>query len=65
MKYAAIAIALLAVVALASAPGCGGKSESDVTTLEKAREDAAKEITPQNAGSELEKITKEIEADNE
>ncbi len=65
MRYAAIAIALIALFALASAPGCGGKSESDVTTLEQAREEAAKEITPQNAGAELEKITREIDADNE
>ena len=65
MRYVVIVIALFALVALAGLPGCGGKSESEVTTLEKAREEAGKEITPQNADAELEKLKKEIESDTE
>ncbi len=65
MRYVVIVIALFSVVALAGLPGCGGKSDSDVTTLNEAREEAEKQITPQNADAELEKLKKEIESDKE
>ncbi len=65
MRYVVIVIALFSVFAVAGLPGCGGGSDSDVTTLNKAREDAAKQITPQNADAELQKLKQEIEADKE
>ena len=65
MRYVVIVIVLFSVAAVAGLPGCGDSSDTDVTTLNRAREDAATQITPQNADAELEKLKKEIAADTE
>ena len=46
--------------------GCGGSDEdaTAVKTMEEYRDNAAKEIDKDNAEAELEKLTKEIDADN-
>jgi hypothetical protein len=66
-----ITIAVAMLVASFLLPGCstapsGGtapEETTDVKSMDEYRVEAAKEITAENAEAELDKLTKEIEAD--
>ena len=66
MRHFMAVIFCFAVVAtVVCLTGCGNDEEATtVKTMEEYRTEAAQEINESNADAELEKITKEIEADS-
>ena len=61
-----ISVCMLVLVIAAFMPGCGGGASSEgegMVTKQKATEEAAAEITADNAEAKAEVLSKEIEAD--
>jgi len=68
MKSLAAGLILLMVAVWLVVPGCGGSdhgTSTDVKPQAEYKKEAAKQITPENAEAELEKMRKEIESDKE
>ena len=63
MRHAVLWMICAAVIAGFLLAGCGGKESTDVKTMDEYRDEAAEKISAENAEAELDKITKEIEAD--
>ena len=63
MKHAVLWMICAVVIAGFLFAGCSGKESTDVKTMDEYCDEAAKKINAENAEVELDKITKEIEAD--